>query len=222
MPARTGVADVRRERSDDLVVGAHRSEEQQPGVVVEHRQPGGVLLPPGEINAQVAHFRSLHPWLGSSRADALDWDRSSYLVVAVAVGTTAGAPAGLRPRRGAVAAAAPVHQISVTGTGVGTYPAFDPSISRYGVTTTAATGGTLTVTATTSDPAGVVTVNGRTAPGGTRTLTGLSQGDEVAVFITDSAGTARHSFVYLPPQFPTLERVTPDPAPGPLRRASSC
>jgi Arylsulfotransferase (ASST) len=72
------------------------------------------------------------------------------------------------------------------------------------------------VTATTSDPAGVVTVDGRVAPGGTRTLTGLAEGDEVAVFITDSGGTARHSFVYLPPKFPALERVTPDPAPGAL------
>ena len=137
------------------------------------------------------------------------------LVVALAVGTTTGGPAASAPVAAPVAAP-PVHQVSVSGTGVGTYPAFDPSISRYAVTTTAATAGTVTVTATTSDPAGVVTVNGRIAPGGTRTLTGLSQGDEVAVFITDSEGTARHSFVYLPAQFPELERVTPDPAPGSL------
>ena len=104
----------------------------------------------------------------------------------------------------------------MTGSGVGTYPAFDPAVARYGVTTTAATDGTLTVTAATSDPAGVVTINGRVAPGGTRTVTGLEAGDEVAVFITDSAGTARHSWVYLPPRFPALERVTPDPAPGAL------
>ena len=116
----------------------------------------------------------------------------------------------------AASAAAPVHQVSVTGTGVGTYPGFDPAIARYGVTTTSATGGTLTVTATTSDPSGMVTVNGSPAPGGTRTLTGLTAGDEVAVFITDSGGTARHSWVYLPPQFPALERVTLAPAPGAL------
>jgi hypothetical protein len=36
------------------------------------------------------------------------------------------------------------------------------------------------------------------------------------VFVTDSAGTARHSLVFLPAGFPTLERVTPDPAPGSL------
>ena len=104
----------------------------------------------------------------------------------------------------------------MTGTGVATYPAYDPGIARYGVTTTAATAGTLTVTATTSDPAGVITVNGRVAPGGSRTVSGLTEGDEVAVFITDSAGTERHSYVYLPPRFPALERVTPDPAPGAL------
>lgn len=142
------------------------------------------------------------------------WRIARCLVLVVAFGTTWAAPAV--PAPAVQVTAPPVHQISVTGTGVGTYPDFDPSIARYGVTTTSATEGTLTVTATTSDPAGVVTVNGRIAPGGTRTLTGLVAGDEVAVFITDSEGTARHSWVYLPPQFPTLERVTPDPADGTL------
>jgi hypothetical protein len=122
----------------------------------------------------------------------------------------------VHPQSSAAQAVDPTHDITVTGTEVGTYPAFDPSVARYGVTTTNETAGTITVHATSSDPTSVVTVNGRVAPGGSRTLTGLSAGDEVAVFITDSAGTARHSFVYLPPQFPALERVTPDPTPGTL------
>ena len=165
MPASTGRREVRRERGDDLVVGAHRCEEEQPGVVVEHRQPGGVLLAPGEIDAQVAHFRSLHPWGGPAGWRARGQATLIVLlVVALAVGTTTGGPAASAPVAAPVAAP-PVHQVSVSGTGVGTYPAFDPSISRYAVTTTAATAGTVTVTATTSDPAGVVTVNGRIAPG---------------------------------------------------------
>ncbi len=142
---------------------------------------------------------------------------------------------GLLPALGADAAApapAPVHSVSVTGEGVAMYPAFDASIARYGVTTTASkaatettpavpgTEGTVTVHATTSDPAGSVRINGRPSPDGTRTLTGLSEGDEIAVFIEDSAGTERHSLVYLPTDFPALQQVTdvtaddPDLQPG--------
>ena len=109
------------------------------------------------------------------------------------------------PGRAAVAAAAPVHALVVTGAGVGSYPAFDPSIERYAVTTTPATGGTLTVQASTSDPAGVVRVDGRVAAGGTASVSGLTDGDEVSVVIEDSAGVEVHSLVYLPAGFPTLE-----------------
>lgn len=106
-------------------------------------------------------------------------------------------------------AAAPVHTLTVGGTGVGSYPAFDPAVERYAVTTTAATGGTLTVHATTSDAAGFVRVDGRVAPGGTATVTGLGDGDEVSVAIEDSAGTERHSLVYLPAGFPALAATGP-------------
>ncbi len=99
----------------------------------------------------------------------------------------------------------PMHTLVVSGAGVASYPAFDPAVERYAVTTTAATGGTITVQATTTDPAGVVRVDGRVAPGGTATVTGLGVGDEVAVFIEDSAGAERHSLIYLPAGFPTLE-----------------
>ena len=58
--------------------------------------------------------------------------------------------------------------------------------------------------ATSSDPAGVVRVDGRVAPGGAATVTGLTAGDEVSVFIEDSAGVERHSLVYLPAGFPEL------------------
>jgi hypothetical protein len=109
---------------------------------------------------------------------------------------------------------APTHSVAVTGTGVSTYPAFDPSIARYGITTTDQTGGTVTVTATTSDPAGKVYVDGRPRSSATTTVSGLTEGDEVAVFIVDSAGTARHSFVYLPAGFPTLASAAVDPAPA--------
>jgi hypothetical protein len=116
----------------------------------------------------------------------------------------------------AAAVAAPAHTLEVTGPGVGSYPAYDPAVERYAVTTTQATGGTLTVHATTTDPAGVVRVDGRVAPGGTATLSGLADGDEVSVFIEDSAGTEVHSLVYLPAGFPALEvtQSAPGLAPG--------
>lgn len=113
---------------------------------------------------------------------------------------------------GVTADPAPVHALTVTGTGVGSYPAFDPSIARYAITTTDSTAGSVTVTASTSDPAGSVFVNGRKLTAASTTVTGLVEGDEIAVFFVDSAGTARHSLVYLPAQFPALERVAITPA----------
>ena len=50
----------------------------------------------------------------------------------------------LLPTTAPAAAAAPVHTLVVTGAGVDSYPAFDPAVARYAVTTTVATGGTLT------------------------------------------------------------------------------
>ena len=96
-----------------------------------------------------------------------------------------------------------MHDVTVTGTGVSTYPAFDEGTTRYGVRTTAATGGTLAVEATTSDTDGRVLVNGRPATG-TVTLTGLGPRDEVSVIFQDSGGTSVHSFIYLPVDFPVL------------------
>ena len=74
------------------------------------------------------------------------------------VGTLVGALLASVPDQAVASAAtaddAPVHTLTVSGDGVAAYPAYDPSVERYGVTTTAATGGTVTVTASTSDPTG--------------------------------------------------------------------
>ncbi len=128
---------------------------------------------------------------------------------------------GLTVPLGAASVAAPVaapvaaHSISVAGAGVGMYPAFEPAVERYGVTTTGATGGAVEVTATTSDPDGVVLVNGRAVTGPTL-VTGLGDGDEISVIIEDSDGRSVHSLVHLPARFPTLEVVEnrPETAPG--------
>ena len=102
----------------------------------------------------------------------------------------------------------PAHTLTVSGTGVSVFPGFAPDIERYAVTTTPATGGTVTVRATTSDPAGQILVNGRADSDGIAQVTGLTGGDEISVIIRDTGGTAVHSLVYLPAEFPTLEVVT--------------
>ena len=91
------------------------------------------------------------------------------------------------------------------------YPAFDPSISRYAATTTSETDGTLSVIATTSDPGGVVRVNGARSTSPTTIVTGLTEGDEVSVIIEDSAGTKAYSVVYLPAGFPAMTATTTGP-----------
>ncbi len=118
----------------------------------------------------------------------------------------------------AEAAAPPVHAIAVTGPEVTMAPAYDPAIRRYALRTGPGSTGTVTVTASTSDPSGQVRVNGRPVTGGATTLTGLVPGDEISVLIDDSAGTAVHSLIYLPAAYPDLEGSGPVPglAPGDL------
>ncbi|WP_395658563.1 aryl-sulfate sulfotransferase [Nocardioides sp.] len=146
----------------------------------------------------------------------------TVLVVSVALVTAAGLATGPAPALATAGAhhrdEAPVRDITVTAEGVTMYPAFDPGTTRYGLTTTEATGGTVTVDASTTDPAGTVLVDGAPAPDGSRTVSGLESGDEVSVIVTDAAGTTAYSLVYLPAGFPELQRDTSlpdeDPSPG--------
>jgi len=104
----------------------------------------------------------------------------------------------------ATASPAPERSLVVTGAGVAMYPAFDPDVERYAVTTTPETAGTLTITATTTDPEGRIWIDGALDPDGTATVTGLEDGEEVAVFIDDAAGRSVHAVVHLPHGFPAL------------------
>ena len=109
-------------------------------------------------------------------------------------------------------AAAPdiVRSLTVSGTEVGMYPAFDPAVLRYAATTTASTGGTLEITATTSDPSGSVLVDGQPATTPT-TVSGLAEGQEVSVVIDDTDGRTTYSVMYLPAGFPALHATTRTP-----------
>ena len=89
------------------------------------------------------------------------------------------------------------------------YPAFSPGVPRYGLTTTAASTGEVTVSATTADPQGIVLVNGRLAQDGQATLEGLEPGDEISVIFQDSGGSTAHSLTYLPAQFPRITESVP-------------
>lgn len=106
----------------------------------------------------------------------------------------------------AAAQADPVHALAVTGPGDSLSPAFDPGVRRY---TLRSGGNSVRVQATTSDPDGLVRVNGRpVAADGTATVGDLDEGDEVSVLVTDSAGTTAYSMVRVPESFPAVDVVT--------------
>lgn len=135
------------------------------------------------------------------------------LIVLPALASLPTAEARSAPAAPAAPAAPPAHTLAVAGAGIATYPAFDPDIERYGITSTDASTGTVTVTATTSDAKGKVFIDGRLAPNGKRTITGLQPNDEVSVIFEDSGGTAAHSAIYLPAGLHALVRHGSGPAP---------
>ena len=138
---------------------------------------------------------------------------SAAVTLALPLGLLA-APAGSAALAGSTARAAePEHSLRVMGKEVGSYPSFDPAVHRYAATTTAATGGRLTVAAASSEPGARVYVDGVLELDGRARVTGLEEGDEVTVWVDDSAGRAAYSIVYLPVEFPEIE-VTATPEPG--------
>jgi hypothetical protein len=135
-----------------------------------------------------------------------------------AVAVLLAAPASVMP---AVASApapaiAPVRSVTITGTGVTTFPAYDATLDRFAVRTTTSTNGAIQVTATSTDPAATVRLDGRPVAAGTPApVSGLVPGDEVNVQVTDAAGTSDQSFIYLPPGFPTLSATSGGAGPSP-------
>ncbi|HTW18941.1 MAG TPA: aryl-sulfate sulfotransferase [Mycobacteriales bacterium] len=102
----------------------------------------------------------------------------------------------------------PTQMIAVSGSGVGMYPAFSTSIHRYAITTDDTTAGTVQVTASTSAKSGSIWIDGQPVASGTETLTGLSSGDEISVFIKSSKATSVYSLIYVPAGFPTMSVTT--------------
>lgn len=129
----------------------------------------------------------------------------------------AAAPLAVVTAGGARAADPPAHTLSVSGTGVGMYPAYDSSVRRYAATTTQATfpsnaggdktantGASITVSATTSDPSGKVLVNGVPMAGTEITLDDVDAGEEISVVYVDAGGREADSVYVLPADFPKL------------------
>lgn len=129
--------------------------------------------------------------------------RHSRTLAALALVLVAPLAAGLPPSS---AAAAPLRDVTVTGEVVGTYPAYDALTDRFAVRTNGGTRGTITVTASTTDPDGSVMIDGRPVENGAETVVdGLDPGDEVNVQITDATGSTNQSFLYLPAGFPRID-----------------
>jgi Arylsulfotransferase (ASST) len=115
---------------------------------------------------------------------------------------------------------APTHAV-VVSTSVGsvsTWPAYAASVPRFALDPTADNDGSMVVTASTSDPNGVVRIDGRPVTSGQDTpVAGLQPGDEISVVIDDSAGHSVQSWIYLPSTFPHLSTTgtfEPDSATG--------
>lgn len=127
----------------------------------------------------------------------------------------AGGGAAAAPIVSSALPAVAVTDINVTGVEVATYPAFDPSVSRYAITTGPTTGGAVTVDVS-AGPGAAVLINGRPSAGPTD-VTGLEPGDEVSVIVQDGAEPAAYAFVFLPEEFPELTTTVaekPGRAPG--------
>ncbi|CAM3508784.1 aryl-sulfate sulfotransferase [Nocardioides dubius] len=135
---------------------------------------------------------------------------ASAAVLVVSTAALTAPPALAAPREAPVAPrAVAAPSISVTGTGVSTYPAFSADVSRYGLRTGPGTGGTVQVRVSDVPASSLVTVNGRlTKPGTAVTLNGLGEGDEITVLVTADGATRHYTWVYLPAGFPLPQATT--------------
>ncbi len=141
------------------------------------------------------------------------------IAVAVTLATIAGvliaptAPPEVAAQEGG---APPVlADLTVTGTGVTTYPSFGPTRARFAVRTAEATDG-LTITAITADPGDVLTIGGQGATSGSgRTVRGLRPGEAVTVRVSNAFGERTYDLVHLPPDFPVIPVTTRQPGISP-------
>ncbi len=78
-------------------------------------------------------------------------------------------------------------EVTVTGPGASTWPAYDAGVDRLAIATTADSTGSVTVAVTGVSADAVVLVDGAPAPGGTAEVDGLTTGDEVDVQVVDGA-----------------------------------
>ena len=131
-------------------------------------------------------------------------------LLATALVATSFAPALLAST--STAAVDPTHSVSVGGTGgqrVSTYPAYAPTVDRFGVRSASGVD-TVSVRASSSDPSASIRVNGVPVANGALTeVDELEAGDEVNVQITDAGGTSNQSWIVLPAGFPEVSATGP-------------
>ncbi|WP_395695244.1 aryl-sulfate sulfotransferase [Nocardioides sp.] len=108
-------------------------------------------------------------------------------------------------------------EVTVTGPGASTWPAYDAGVDRFAIATTVDSTGSVTVAVTGASADAVVLVDGAPAPGGTAEVDGLTTGDEVDVQVVDGATSTNQSWIYLPPGFPELTTTASGAGPTPGR-----
>lgn len=122
--------------------------------------------------------------------------------------------AGLTMTTSSSAAEVGTH-VEVTGVGVTAYPAYDEAIARYGIRTTTATAGQVQVRVVASTGS-LISVNGVPVGSGvTRTISGLTSGDEINVQVSGGGSSLSQSWIYLPDGFPQIDTVSSGEGPEP-------
>ena len=137
--------------------------------------------------------------------------RRWWAIVVVVLGVSVLSPAASPGTAGAqegVGGPPVLADLTVTGTGVTTYPNFGPTTRRFGIRTTGDTHG-FTVTATTSSAGDVLTIGGQPATSGQgRTFRNLKPGEALTVRVANADGQRAYDLVFLPPSFPTINVTT--------------
>jgi hypothetical protein len=91
---------------------------------------------------------------------------TTVAAVVVALAVVAPVVPAAESAASAASAVTLARSVTVTGTGVTTFPAYDAAIDRFAIRTSTSSTGTVQVTASSADPAATVRLNGRPVAAG--------------------------------------------------------